>query len=38
MEVTGWPMATIIYDNIVMREGELIARQIDEKVRFSDCL
>ncbi len=38
MEVTGWPMATIIRGNVVMRDGELIARQIGEKVRFSDCL
>ena len=38
MEVTGWPMATIIRGNVVMRDGELIAQQIGERVRFSDCL
>ena len=38
MEVTGWPLATIIRGNVVMRDGELVAKQIGEKVRFSDCL
>jgi dihydroorotase len=38
MDVTGWPMATVIRGNIVMQDGELIAQQIGDCVRFSDCL
>ncbi len=38
MKVTGWQMATIIRGNVVMQDGELIAQQTGDCVRFSDRL
>ena len=38
MAVTGWPMATIIRGNIVMRDDELLERPIGEAVRFQETL
>jgi dihydroorotase len=38
MEVTGWPTATIIRGQIVMREDELLARSIGEPIRFQETL
>jgi dihydroorotase len=38
MDVTGWPKATIIRGHIVMRDDELVARQIGAPVRFQETL
>ncbi len=38
MEVTGWPKATIIRGNIVMRDDQLLGKQIGEVVRFQETL
>ncbi|MBS27786.1 MAG: dihydroorotase [Alphaproteobacteria bacterium] len=39
MELTGWPVGTIVRGNIVMRDGELAADgQIGEPVRFNETL
>ncbi|MBT7759061.1 MAG: amidohydrolase family protein, partial [Rhodospirillaceae bacterium] len=37
-EVTGWPMATIIRGQIVMRDGELASRAIGRPMQFGECL
>ncbi len=34
MEVTGWPMATVIRGHLVMRDGGLLERPLGEPVRF----
>ncbi len=36
MKVTGWPKATIVRGNIVMREDELVAKQIGAPVHFTE--
>jgi dihydroorotase len=36
--VTGWPVATIIRGDIVMREDELLAQPIGRPIRFIDTL
>jgi dihydroorotase len=38
MEVTGWPVATIIRGLVVMREGELQGRPVGVPVRFQETL
>ncbi len=38
MEVTGWPIATIVRGNIVMREDELIGSPIGAPVRFQETM
>ncbi len=38
MTVTGWPMATIIRGNVVMRDGELLGRPIGTPIRFVETL
>ncbi|CAN5125844.1 dihydroorotase [soil metagenome] len=38
MEVTGWPMATIIRGRTVMRDGELTAAALGEPIRFQETL
>ncbi len=38
LEVTGWPVATVVRGNIVMREGELLGEPIGTAVRFLECL
>jgi dihydroorotase len=38
MEVTGFPMATIIRGTVVMREGEIIAPSLGQPVRFQETL
>ena len=38
MEVTGWPMATIIRGNIVMRDGEVQDKPLGKPVRFTETL
>lgn len=38
MEVTGWPMATIIRGSIVMRDGELLGRPDGAPVRFQETI
>ncbi len=38
MEVTGWPMATIVRGEIVMREDEVIAPHRGRPVRFQETL
>ncbi|HWA49482.1 MAG TPA: amidohydrolase family protein, partial [Dongiaceae bacterium] len=38
MEVTGWPIATIVRGNIVMREDELIGAPIGAPVRFQETM
>ncbi len=37
-EVTGWPLATIIRGQIVMREGELASQATGRPLRFGECL
>jgi dihydroorotase len=36
--VTGWPIATIIRGNIVMREDELLAKPVGKPVKFVETL
>lgn len=38
MEVTGWPMATVIRGKIVMRDDEIVAPSLGEPVRFLETL
>ena len=38
MEVTGWPMATIVRGKIVMREDEVVAPHLGQPVRFQETL
>ncbi|MDQ0465991.1 dihydroorotase [Caulobacter ginsengisoli] len=38
MEVTGWPMATIIRGRVVMREDEVVAPALGNPVRFLETL
>jgi dihydroorotase len=38
LEVTGWPMATIIRGHVVMREGELLVPSLGEACRFVETL
>jgi len=38
MQVTGWPMATVIRGRVVMRDGELIGPPAGRPVRFVDTL
>ncbi len=38
MQVTGWPMATVVRGNIVMREDELIGAPLGVPVRFQETL
>ena len=38
MEITGWPMATIIRGNVVMRDDEVASRALGEPVRFQETL
>jgi dihydroorotase len=38
MTVTGWPQATIIRGNIVMRDGQLIDKAQGTPMRFNECL
>jgi dihydroorotase len=37
-QIKGWPMATIIRGNIVMRDGEVSGPQLGQPVRFLECL
>jgi dihydroorotase len=38
MEVTGWPIATIVRGNIVMRDDELIGAPLGAPVRFQETM
>ncbi|HWE44663.1 MAG TPA: dihydroorotase [Caulobacteraceae bacterium] len=38
MDVTGWPVATIVRGRVVMRDDEIIAPSIGEPVRFQETL
>ena len=38
VEVTGWPVATVVRGNIVMRDGELLGEPVGTAVRFVECL
>ena len=38
MEVTGWPKATIIRGNVVMRDDELLDKPLGVPVRFQETL
>ena len=38
MEVTGWPMATIVRGRVVMRDGELAPAAAGRPVRFQETL
>jgi dihydroorotase len=38
MQVTGWPVATIVRGNVVMRDGEMPGTPIGTPVRFVDTL
>lgn len=37
MDCTGWPMATVIRGQVVMRDGELVGRQTGRPVVFTEC-
>ncbi|MBI3446525.1 MAG: dihydroorotase [Magnetospirillum sp.] len=37
MKVTGWPLATIIRGQTVMRDGQLLGAAAGEPVRFQEC-
>ncbi len=37
-KVTGWPIATIIRGNIVMREDTLLGDPLGEPLRYQECL
>ena len=36
--VTGWPMATVVRGQVVMRDGELVGRPAGAPVRFADLI
>lgn len=38
MDITGWPMATIVRGNVVMRDDEVQGPQIGAPVRFQETL
>ena len=38
MNITGWPVGTIIRGNVVMRDGELAYAPVGEPVRFVETL
>ena len=38
IDVTGWPMGTIIRGNVVMRDGDIAAAPIGKPVRFQETL
>ena len=38
MEVTGWPIATIIRGRVVMRDDQIVAPSLGEPVRFLETL
>jgi len=38
MEVTGWPIATIVRGQVVMREDEVVAPSLGQPVRFLETL
>ena len=38
MEVTGWPMATIVRGRVVMRDDEVVAPSLGRAVRFQETL
>ena len=38
MATTGWPMATIIRGQVVMREDEVVAPSLGRQVRFQETL
>lgn len=38
MEVTGWPIATVIRGRAVMRDGEIVEPPSGAPVRFAECL
>jgi dihydroorotase len=38
LEVTGWPVATIVRGRVVMREDEVLAPALGEPVRFQETL
>ncbi|HEX3917040.1 MAG TPA: dihydroorotase [Caulobacteraceae bacterium] len=38
MEITGWPMATVIRGQVVMREGELTSPGAGQPIRFLETL
>ena len=38
MEVTGWPVATIVRGRTVMREDEIVAPHLGQPVRFQETL
>ena len=38
MEVTGWPVATVIRGNFVMRDGEIVQKGGGKPVRFLETL
>lgn len=37
-DVIGWPMATIIRGNVVMRDGEIADNPVGQPVKFGECL
>ncbi len=38
MQVTGWPLATIVRGQVVMRDGALLGTPIGQPCRFGECL
>ncbi|MGE0717938.1 MAG: dihydroorotase [Alphaproteobacteria bacterium] len=38
MQVTGWPVATVVRGHVVMRDDTLLGEPVGAPVRFADCL
>lgn len=38
MDITGWPKATIVRGNVVMRDDQLLAKPVGAPVRFQETL
>jgi dihydroorotase len=38
MKVRGWPVATIVRGQVVMRDDELVGEPVGEAVRFVETL
>ena len=38
VEVTGWPISTVLRGQVIVRDGELVGEQVGEPVRFLETL
>ena len=36
LEVTGWPVATILYGQVIMKDDEVLSKPMGRKIEFSD--